>query len=79
MSLTPEQYLEAIRVISQESARLREVIESYQMLMAGHRLLVRRLDVALNGLDGAAETPSLVDIVSQVEDERWKLVRQPDE
>lgn len=37
-------------------------------------LLVRQLDVALNG-DGAASQASLCDVVAQVQDQRWKLVR----
>lgn len=36
--------------------------------------LVRELDVALNG-DGAAKQASLVDVVSQVQSQRWKLVK----
>lgn len=39
-----------------------------------HKRLVRELDVALNG-DGAAPQASLCDIVGQVKDRRWKLVR----
>ncbi len=38
------------------------------------RRLTRELDLALNG-DGAAQQASLCDVVSQVKDARWKLVR----
>lgn len=37
--------------------------------------LVRELDVALNGEAGAAKQARLCDVVSQVKDQRWKLVR----
>lgn len=40
-----------------------------------HQRLVRELDVALNGEDGAAQQASLCDIVAQVKGQRWKLVR----
>ena len=43
--------------------------------MVDHRRLVRELDVALNGEAGAAKQASLCDIVAQVKDQRWKLVR----
>lgn len=36
--------------------------------------LTRELDVALNG-EWAASEPSLASIVSQVKDQKWKLVR----
>lgn len=39
-------------------------------VMEDHRRLVRKLDVLLNGEEGAAKQASLVDIVSQVEHER---------
>lgn len=39
--------------------------------------LVRELDVALNGEEGAAIQASLCDIVAQVKSGHWKLVRQP--
>lgn len=38
----------------------------YEEVLAGHRRLVRQLDVALNGAD-AAKQASLCDIVAQVE------------
>lgn len=41
-------------------------IADYEECLADHRLLCRRLDVALNG-DDAASGPSLCDIVGQVE------------
>src|SRR6185437_13401999 len=46
----------------------------YEEVLAGHRALVRELDVALNGA-GAARQASLCDIVAQVKHGRWKLVR----
>lgn len=46
----------------------------YEEVLADHRRLVRELDVTLNG-DGAAQQASLCDIVGQVKDRRWKLVR----
>lgn len=46
----------------------------YEEVLADHRRLVRELDVALNGIEGAAKQASLCDIVSQVKDKRWKLV-----
>lgn len=50
-------------------------IGHYKMVIADHKRLVRELDVALNGEAGAAKQASLCDIVGQVKDERWKLVR----
>jgi hypothetical protein len=50
-------------------------IETAYGVLADQRRLTRELDVALNG-DGAARQASLCDIVSQVKDRRWKLVRQ---
>lgn len=46
----------------------------YEQVLGDHRRLVRELDVALNGA-GAAKQASLCDIVGQVTDRRWKLVR----
>jgi hypothetical protein len=51
-------------------------ILDYKLLLEDQKRLVRELDVALNGEDGAADQASLCDIVSQVKDQRWKLVRQ---
>lgn len=42
-------------------------IADYEEVLADHRRLVRRLDVALNGEEGAAKQASLCDIVAQVE------------
>lgn len=50
-------------------------IDDYKAAFEDHKRLVRELDVALNGEDGAAKQASLCDIVSQVKDQRWKLVR----
>lgn len=50
-------------------------IEGYREMHADHKRLVRELDVALNGEDGAAKQASLCDVVGQVKDRRWKLVR----
>jgi hypothetical protein len=46
-------------------------IADYEATLEGHRRLVRRLDVALNG-DGAAQQASLCDLVAQVESFRRK-------
>jgi hypothetical protein len=46
-----------------------------EMSRTDHKRLVRELDVALNGEDGAAKQAALCDIVAQVKDQRWKLVR----
>lgn len=53
----------------EEIVALREVLDD-------HQKLVRELDVALNGEDGAAKQASLCDIVSQVKDHRWVLVKR---
>lgn len=50
-------------------------ILDYKLLLEDQKRLVRELDIALNGEDGSAEQASLCDIVAQVKDERWKLVR----
>lgn len=47
----------------------------YEEVLADHRRLVRELDVLLNGEHGAAKQASLCDIVAQVTDRRWRLVR----
>jgi hypothetical protein len=47
----------------------------YELAFADHKRLVRELDVALNGEAGAAKQASLCDIVAQIKDQRWKLVR----
>lgn len=46
----------------------------YEEVLADHRRLVRELDVALNGEEGAAKQASLCDIVGQVTSKRLKLV-----
>jgi hypothetical protein len=51
------------------------IVSTYEEVLADHRRLVRELDVALNGQEGAAKQASLCDIVRQVTDNRWKLVR----
>jgi len=48
----------------------------YELVIADHRRLTRELDVALNGEAGAAKQASLCDVVGQVKDQRWKLVRE---
>lgn len=65
-----------------EIERLRDTLNGeivsrgeYEIVLADHRRLVRELDVALNGEAGAAQQASLCDIVGQVKDGRWKLVR----
>lgn len=47
----------------------RESAADHEQVLADHRYLARRLDVALNGEAGAAKQASLVDIVAQVERE----------
>ena len=47
----------------------------YEEVLTDHRRLVRELDVALNGEEGAAKQASLCDIVAQVKHGGWKLVR----
>lgn len=47
-------------------------IEDYEQVLRQHARNVRRLDVALNGEDGAARAPLLIDILAQVEDTRRK-------
>ena len=51
-----------------------QLIESYEEVLAGHRRLVRELDVLLNGEDDAAKQASLCDIVSQVR--RGKIISE---
>lgn len=58
--------------------RDKATIANYEEALADLTALVRRLDVALNGLKDAARPASLRDIVGQVEDQRWRLVRVPD-
>lgn len=65
-----------------EIERLRDELNSaiedighHKMAASDRDRLVRELDVALNGEAGAAMRPALCDVVSQVKDQRWKLVR----
>ncbi|MPS30540.1 MAG: hypothetical protein E2576_14510 [Alcaligenaceae bacterium] len=53
-------------------------IADYEEVLADHRRLVRQLDVALNGEDGAAKQASLCDIVGQVVSEGIKANDAPD-
>lgn len=58
---------------------LRKAADEIKMLREWHadnQRLVRDLDVSLNGEDGTARQASLCDIVRQVKDGHWKLVRQ---
>jgi hypothetical protein len=50
----------------------------YEEVLADHRRLVRELDVALCGEEGAAKQASLCDIVGMVKDRRLKLVSASD-
>lgn len=50
-------------------------IADYEEVLADHRRLVRELDVALNGEDGAAQQASLCDIVGQVKAEGIRAAR----
>jgi hypothetical protein len=52
-------------------------VEDYEWSLDSYRDLTRQLDVLLNGA-GAAEHPSLCDIVAQVASTQWKLVRADD-
>lgn len=77
MVVPAELYEIASRLSPADAARLRaaaDEIVSSRLMARDHRSLVRMLDKALNG-DGAAKQASLVDLVSQVVDQRWKLVR----
>lgn len=74
---TESELREALSVLARAYRSARETTCSaadYEEVLADHRRLVRELDVALNG-DGAAQQASLCDIVGQVKDRRWKLVR----
>jgi hypothetical protein len=62
------------RQAHQTAQAAQPTVADYEEVLADHRRLVRELDVALNGEDGAAKQASLCDIVSQVKDERLKLV-----
>ena len=64
-----------IEELAEEIERLRKRVKDVEETMADKRRLTRELDVALNG-DGAAKQASLCDIVSQVKDGRWRLVRE---
>jgi len=46
--------------------RLKRQVADYEEVLADHRRLVREIDVALNGEDGAAKQASLCDILMQV-------------
>ena len=52
-------------------------IEDYEEVLAEHRQLVRRLDIALNGEKGAARQASLCDIIGQVEEARENIEKRP--
>jgi hypothetical protein len=62
---------EPVSAISEAAERIRGETERE----AEANALVRRLDVALNGEDGAAAQAPLCDIVGQIEDQRWRLIR----
>lgn len=46
-------------------------IRDLERVIADHKRLVRRLDVLLNGINGAAKQASLCDIVSQIESQAF--------
>ncbi len=52
-----------------------ERISDYEQILDDHRRLTREIDVLLNGEDGAAKAPALVDIVAQLSDDRFELCR----
>lgn len=54
-----------------EITRLQSENESLKEVIADHHRLVKELDVALNGEDGAAKQASLCDIVGQVLKEKF--------
>lgn len=69
-----------------ENSKLRDELNSaleeighHKMAQSDRDRLVCELDVALNGEGGAAQRPALCDVVSQVKDQRWKLVRVADQ
>lgn len=71
--------MNAKALADRDGSILRRAADEIKSLRAWHadtQRLVRELDVALNGEDGAAKQASLCDIVAQVKDGRWKLVRQ---
>lgn len=49
-------------------------IADYEEVLADHRRLVRALDVAMHGEDGAAKQASLVDLIGPAEDMRAELI-----
>ena len=50
-------------------------LTDYEEVMADHKRLVRELDVALNGEEGAAKQASLCDILAQVKHSRISVTR----
>lgn len=61
------------------SAMLRQLYaenEAYKECQDDKNRLVRELDVALNGAEGAAKQASLCDIVGQVKSSHWVLVKR---
>jgi hypothetical protein len=47
-------------------------IRDLERVAADHKRLVRRLDVLLNGINGAAKQASLCDIVAQIESQAFQ-------
>jgi hypothetical protein len=64
----PRDWLLRVRETLKKTSDIKEVmsISDYEAVLADHNRLVRELDVALNGEDGAAKQASLCDIVLQV-------------
>ena len=59
-----------------EIERLRDLVAAHEEVHEDHKRLVRELDVALNGEEGAAPQASLCDIVCQLTSPRRKSLTQ---
>lgn len=66
-----------VRATTNQGGGLADVTGAIDAREVEINAFVRRLDIALNGIEGAAKQAALCDIVSQVENERWKLVLTP--
>lgn len=67
--------VEEIQRLRNELTSTLEEISHHKMTQDDSNRLVRELDIALNGEAGAAKQAALCDIVGQVKDQRWTLVR----
>ena len=74
--LAPGWVILSMEVVSSDIKSLQSTSAAdYEEVLAGHRRLVRELDVLLNGEAGAARQASLVDIVAQIAGERDAMRR----